>query len=313
MKKLFSILFILVFTFGCRSVKVSDKQISEAPTKEETLEIISELASEKYEGRKPGTESYGKVMDYVEAYLKNNDVKPFFENSYRDTVVAEGKTSSNIVGLIGDYDRSKKHILIGAHLDHIGKSTRNSKDSVFNGANDDASGSTAVLQIARHLNQKEFDQNIIVALFTEEESGLVGSKHLAESLKKENVNLAYMINFEMIGKILTTGKNQVYITGYDKSNCAEVMNNIAGSKFVNFLPEAVEYDLFRRSDNYSFYQAFNVPCHTISSFDFKNYPYYHHLADEVQYLDIENMNQIIITSANIIEQMLQQHVELKTP
>ena len=66
-------------------------------------------------------------------------------------------------------------------------------DSVFNGANDNASGVTAVLQIARELKKHKFDKKIIIALFTGEEFGLKGSKHLATKLKKANIKLSYVI------------------------------------------------------------------------------------------------------------------------
>ena len=105
--------------------------------------------------------------------------------------------SYNIVGQIGGFDAKRKTILIGAHLDHVGIKQTDG-DSIFNGANDNAVGSTAVMQIARFLAKHEWKQNIIVPLFTDEEKGLKGAYHLAERMKKEGVNLSYMVNFEMI-------------------------------------------------------------------------------------------------------------------
>lgn len=296
---------------SCSSLKnISLESISKHQKIDETRFIVKTLSSDKLLGRKPGTQAYEETVSFVSAYFKTNKIKPFYKDSYKDSCLVKGKTSYNVVALIGERDNQKEHVLIGAHLDHLGIS-RNKQDSIFNGANDNASGVTAVLQIAKELNKYDFEQNIILVLFTGEESGLVGSKHLAQRLKKEDVNLSYIFNYEMIGKTLTTGPNQVYLTGYNKSNCAPEMNAIAGTEFVKFLPAETTYNLFKRSDNYPFYRAFKIPSHTISTFDFENYDHYHKESDEVNLLDIKNMNDVIHTSTFIISQLLVKNTQLK--
>lgn len=295
---------------GCSSFKnIPLSHIKKTQTQSETFEILNELASDKFEGREPGTNGYELTMSYVESFLLKNKIKPFFANGYRDSLEVYGKVSANLVALIGDRDKTKKHILIGAHLDHLGKSG-NTPDSVYNGANDNASGVTAVLQLAKALNKFSYKQNIIIALFTAEESGLKGSRHLAQKLKNDSLNLSYMLNFEMIGKTLTSGPNQVYITGFDKSDCASKMNQTVDSEFVKFLPAEIKYRLFSRSDNYAFYKEFNIPSHTISTFDFENYQHYHQASDEIELLDIKNMNDVINTSTYIVNQFLVNDVDL---
>jgi Zn-dependent M28 family amino/carboxypeptidase len=73
------------------------------------------------------------------------------------------------------------------------------------------------------------------------------------------------------------------------SNLAEVFNEFYNSEeqFLGFLPEAAQYGLFKRSDNYPFFEVFGVPSHTICTFDFTNYEYYHHVNDEFEELDVE--------------------------
>ena len=146
-----------------------------------------------------------------------------------------------------------------------------------------------------------------MALFADEEKGLRGAAHLAQRLKEEGVSLAYMVNFEMLGVTLTSGENQVYMTGYNLSDMPEKMNTYA-PEFVQFLPEAKQYNLFRRSDNYSFYQIHNIPAQTLSTFDFKNYDYYHKAGDEAEKLDVANMNKVISTSAYVLAKMLEDEV-----
>ena len=114
----------------------------------------------------------------------------------------------------------------------------------------------------------------------------------------------------MIGKTLTTGVNQVYITGYKRSNMADQINAFAPN-FVQFLPQAKEFNLFKRSDNYSFYKEMKIPAQTLSSFDFKNYNFYHKAGDEAEKMDIENMNQIIQTAAFTLAKMLGNTIEIE--
>jgi len=276
-------------------------EIRDEITTEETRAILFTLAHDDMKGRDTNSGGFYKAADYVANYFEQHNIQPFYP-AYRDSLLTDSLTAYNLVGRIGDYDPKRKTILLGAHLDHIGIKDVEG-DQIFNGANDNATGSTAVLQIARYLAQHQWKQNIVVALFADEEKGLKGAYHLAERMKNEKVELAYMVNFEMIGSTLTTGENQVYITGYKLSNMANEMNAIS-ENFIQFLPQAKEYNLFKRSDNYAFYQAFDVPAQTLSSFDFKNYDFYHKAGDEAEKLDVKNMNQIIGTAAFTLANLL---------
>ena len=281
------------------------EEIRQRITKEETKEILFSLASDEMKGRDTKSGGYYKAADYVSNYFERNNIQPFYP-AYRDSLVIDSLVSYNIVGHIGKYIPGRKTILIGAHLDHIGiRGTEG--DTLYNGANDNATGSTAVLQIATFLAQYQWKQNIIVALFAEEEKGLKGAYHLADRLKEEKVNLAYMVNFEMLGITLTTGANQVYMTGFKLSNMEKEMNQIS-EDFVRFLPQAKELNLFKRSDNYAFYKAFNIPAQTLSTFDFKNYGFYHKAEDEAEKMEVNNMNQIISTAAYTLAEMLRKDI-----
>ena len=283
-------------------------KIQQLISAEETKEILFTLASDAMKGRDTKSGGYYKAADFVAAYFDKNNIHPFYP-AYRDSLRNDSLVSYNIVGSVGKYIPGNKTIMIGAHLDHIGiKGTE--VDSLFNGANDNATGSTAVLQIAAFLAQYQWKQNILVALFAEEEKGLKGAYHLAERLKKEKVNLAYMVNFEMLGITLSTGANQVYMTGFKLSNMEKEMNQISAD-FVRFLPQAKELNLFKRSDNYAFYKAFNVPAQTLSTFDFKNYGFYHKAGDEAEKMEVKNMHQIICTAAYTLAELLRKDTTIK--
>lgn len=299
MKKIIYPVFVLFFVYSCKKSNQESptvftlENIQEQILKKDTKKILFTFAADSMKGRDSKSGGYTKAAEFVTDYFQANNINPFYPK-YQDSLNTDEIVSYNIVGQIGSYDPQKKTILIGAHLDHIGIQGSEG-DTIYNGANDNATGSTAVLQVGKYLAQYEWDQNILLALFAEEEKGLRGAYHLAKRFKDENINLDYMVNFEMIGTTLTTGANQVYMTGYTYSNMPELMNSISPN-FVQFLPQAKELNLFKRSDNYAFYQILKIPAQTLSSFDFKNYNFYHKAGDEAHKMDIENMNLIIRTT-----------------
>ena len=308
MKKISVIVLLASLLIGCKTENIRLDEVREAISLEETKTILFTLASDDMKGRDSKSGGYAKAAGFVEDYFQKHNIQPFYP-AYRDSLMTDSLWSYNVVGSIGKYDPNKKTVLIGAHLDHIGIKEQEG-DSIYNGANDNATGSTAVLQIARFLSQKEWKQNVVVALFADEEKGLKGAYHLAKRMKKEQVDLAYMVNFEMLGITLTTGANQVYMTGYNLSDMANKMNAISPN-FVQFLPQAKEYNLFRRSDNYAFYEAFGVPAQTLSTFDFKNYGHYHKAGDEAEKMEVDNMNTVIGTAAYTIAKLLDEEVNIE--
>lgn len=302
------ILILTLFIASCATKPISLEEVQESITAIETEQILYTLASDEMKGRESASGGYQIAADFVTNFFEENGIEPFYP-AYQDSLQTKEVWSYNLVGSLGKFDQNKPTILIGAHLDHIGVKNENEEDPIFNGANDNASGSTAVLQIAKFLATQKRKQNVLVALFADEEKGLKGAAHLAQRLKKEGVSLAYMVNFEMLGATLTSGENQVYMTGYNLSDMPEKMN-VYAPEFVQFLPEAKQYNLFRRSDNYSFYQIHNIPAQTLSTFDFKNYDYYHKAGDEAEKLDVANMNEVISTSAYVLAKMLEDEVNV---
>lgn len=296
-------LFSLLLLWSCNTaVSFEQAEVRKQISQSETNEIISTLASDAMKGRDSKSGGYFDAADYVVAYFKSHNIQAFYPE-YKDSLITDSLMSYNIVGQIGSYDPTRKTVLIGAHLDHIGiRGTEG--DTLYNGANDNASGSTAVLQISAFLAQHNWEQNILVALFADEEKGLKGAEHLANRMKNEKVNLDYLVNFEMLGTTLTTGENQVYLTGYEHSNMADVFNAVSPN-FVQFLPEAKQYNLFKRSDNYPFSKNFGIAAQTFATFDFKNYAHYHGADDEVENLDLENLNSVIGTAAYTLAVVLQ--------
>jgi hypothetical protein len=253
--------------------------------------IMEFLASDALKGRDTGTEGIEEAASFLETRLESYGVQPLF-SSYRDTLGNINDVAFNVVGILPGSDPSLagETLLIGAHYDHIGIVPLKNGDGIANGANDNASGSATVLELARYFGQAERPKrSLVFAFFSAEERGLLGSKHLAEKLAAEGISISGMLNFEMTGVPMMGKDYLVYLTGYHKSNMAELSNRYGGEDLVGYLPQAAEYNLFERSDNYAFYKISDIPAHTYSTFDFENYAYYHQPGDEVSEMDFEHM------------------------
>ncbi|TMU57636.1 M28 family metallopeptidase [Flagellimonas algicola] len=266
-------------------------------------DLMTYLASDDLKGRDSGSEGIAMAATYIENYFKSYQVKPYFE-SYRDTLTNYKKTSYNVVGVVegNDPELKKEYILVGAHYDHIGTIAPENGDYIANGANDNASGTSTVMELARYFSTKKTNKrSLIFALFSAEEKGLLGSEHLAKKLKAADLNLYAMLNFEMTGVPLNSTSYDVYITGYNMSNLAEVCNAYANEKLVGYLPTAKKYGLFQRSDNYPFHKEFGVPSHTFCTFDFTNFNHYHKVGDEVELMDFGHMASLVNRMLPVVE------------
>ncbi|MDQ6471946.1 M20/M25/M40 family metallo-hydrolase [Flavobacterium sp. LHD-80] len=292
MKKLF---FILPFIFfGCKSNTSTVDEVTYKVSQTEVSDFLKYLSSDELEGRETGTKGIEKAAVFLEDFLKKNKIKPYFE-TYRDTLTNFKSPAYNIVGVLEGTDPvlKKEFVVLSAHYDHIGVETKQQADKINNGANDDASGVTAVAQMAKYFAKtKSNKRSILVVFFAGEEKGLLGSKSLVEKLKKKKFNLYAQLNIEMIG-VPMKRDYLAYVTGFDKSNMAQKINEYTGKNTIGFLPKEAEYKLFYRSDNYSFFEAFGKPCQSISTFDFENFDFYHHVSDEFKVMNIPHMTSFI--------------------
>lgn len=269
----------------------------------QTAELVKVLSSDAFEGRQPGTPGMEKTVSLIEHQFKTSGIKPYFDGSYKDTLKVFNRESYNLVGVIQASAPTNEYILLGAHWDHLGK-TRHGQDSIYNGANDNASGVATVLRMANELSKHKLQKNVLVALFTEEESGLNGSKHLAKRLKADSIDLLYALNYDMVGTRLNNKPGIVYITGYNRSNLASTANQLLGEEFIVNDRIDEEMGVFHLSDNFPFYRTFHIPSHSFLTFNFENYPQYHQESDEFELLDIENMDRIIDKSTRMVLELL---------
>ena len=203
----------------------------------------------------------------------------------------------NVVGVIPGKSKKDEYVVFSGHYDHlgIGKPDKN-MDSIYNGANDDAAGTTAVMMLANYFSKiKNNERTLIFVAFTAEEMGGYGSRYFSKQLDPEKV--VALFNIEMIGTESKWGTNSAYITGYEKSDMGKILQaNLSGSKF-HFEPDPYpKQNLFYRSDNATLAEL-GVPAHTISTAKMEeapnNEPNYHKQSDEIGTLDMNNMAEII--------------------
>ena len=309
-RNLLSVLGVLI-VFNCNSqgqISIENHEMSTSEIKS----MVGFLAADNVEGRDTGSHGIEQAALYIEKKLLSYDVTPYF-STYRDSFKIKDLEAYNIVGYLEGIDSilKKEVVLIGAHYDHIGFRARPvTNDTIANGANDNASGTATVLAMAKYFGAtKNNKRSIIFALFTAEELGLRGSRHLAERLSTEKLNLYTMINFEMMGVPFLDRDYQVFATGHDLSNMAEILNKYAGNKLVGKSEEAAKFNLFKRSDNYAFYEQFNIAAQTISSCDLTNFDFYHHVDDESDKLDYEHMASVVNKFLPTLERVINSEVQ----
>jgi len=304
MKNVFLLLIILSLASCKTKVKTNPKPIT--ITSADVEAALTYLASDALVGRNTGSEGIEKAAVYIETIFEQHNLKPYFK-TYRDSFMVKDLIGYNIVGYLEGNDPGLKEefVILGAHYDHIGQGKKVDNDSIANGANDDASGTVAVIEWAKYFAKtKSNKRSVLFTLYSAEELGLKGSLHLAKRLREANLNLYTMINFEMIGVPRSVENKLAYISGFDKSNMSEKLNEYASDTLIGFFAKAAEFQLFKRSDNYPFYNEFKVPAHAISTFDFTNYDYYHHVDDEADKMDFEHMTRFINKMVPALEGMI---------
>lgn len=205
----------------------------------------------------------------------------------------ESHTLANVTGMI-EGNRKDEYVIFSAHHDHIGirSTTEADADSIANGANDDASGVTAVIELAKYFKtQGKPERTLIFVTFTAEEAGGYGSKYFSKQLAPNEI--IAMFNIEMIGKPAVEGPNTAWITGFEKSSFGELLQKSAEGTIYEFYPDPYpNQNLFYRSDNATLARL-GVPAHTISTTPIDVDPDYHQVSDEFETIDVEHLTNTI--------------------
>lgn len=205
-----------------------------------------------------------------------------------NTVVSD---TWNAVGKIVGSDPSQVHdaVLFSAHLDHLGIGAPVHGDNIYNGADDDASGVAAVLELARVLGSgQKPKRTVIFALFGSEERGGLGSTYFREHSPVPLEDIAVNLEFEMIGRPDRAVKaDTLWLTGWERSNLGPALAEHGALLVKDPHPEQ---DFFARSDNYVLARR-GIVAQTISSYGL--HQQYHQPSDDLAHIDFKHMDEAI--------------------
>ena len=276
----------LIFAF---SHQVNSQTISNELVKKH----LFTLADDNMEGRKAGTEGAEKAAQYIESEFERIGLTTFDEAaSYRQNFKGKGLDLFNVIGVLEGKSKKYEYVIISAHYDHLGIEKGVEGDSIYNGANDNASGIAAVLALAAYFKEKNNNERSILFIgFTAEELGLVGSNYFGTTINPEKIVAG--INIEMIGKESSYGPKTAWLSGFARSDFGKmVQKNVEGTGYtIHPDPYFPKFNLFFRSDNAAL-ALLGVPAHTFSTSppDDKDY---HKKSDEAETLNIASITETI--------------------
>ena len=211
------------------------------------------------------------------------------------------QTLTNVVGVLPGKQSPEDIVLYSSHYDHLGV-TEDGKQ-IYNGADDDASGTTAVLNLAQFFaNKGDNKRSLMFSAFTAEEIGGFGSKYFSQQLNPDHV--VAMINIEMIGKPSKFGAGTIWMTGMERSNLGELLNkNLVEINTQIYQDPYPEQGLFYRSDNATLARL-GVPAHSFSSTQLDKDQHYHKVTDDINSLDLSSMHKVIETLATATQPLV---------
>ena len=265
---------------------------------------MNALASDAMRGRGSATADELAAAKYIAAQLKLLKIKPAGDNGgYLQTVrfprrtrdapelKATLATTTNVVGILRGRDPklAKETILLSAHLDHLGIGQEVNGDKLYNGADDDASGVTAVLELAAALAKGQRPKRTVVfALFGSEEIGGFGARYFQEHPPVPVESFVANLEFEMIGRPdAAVAAHTLWLTGYERSTLGAQLAAHGARLVADPHPEQ---HFFQRSDNYVLAKK-GIIAHTVSSYGLHSD--YHRPSDDLAHIDFAHMTEAI--------------------
>jgi hypothetical protein len=305
MRKHYPVTFILAFlTFTSYGQKFDSNRIKTH---------VKALASDEYEGRGTGSAGEKKANDYIESQFKKIKLLPKGENGYDQPFPfkagahgtgAEG-TATNIAGYIDN--GAQYTIIIGAHYDHLGLGNDgnslepNPQNKIHNGADDNASGTAGVIELARYFqdNSKKEHYNFLFLCFSGEELGLYGSKYYSEHPTIDLTKADFYINLDMVGR-LDPDKKTLEVMGTGTSPVWEpLLQKISNDPTFAQVKIKTDSSGIGPSDHTSFYLK-NIP---VLHFFTGSHSDYHKPSDDFDKINYEGEVEVLKIIARVIEEL----------
>ena len=290
MKNITLIFFIFISSF------LNSQTINENTVKKH----LYTLANDSMQGRKAGSPGIEKAAKYIEQQFSEIGLKPFNSSSFRQSFKHINSRSEskeeldlfNIIGLLEGTSLKEEFVVISAHYDHLGQKKDSPGDSIYNGANDNATGVSAMIMLAEYFKKNKTNKrSILFVAFTAEEMGLIGSNYFGKTISAESIIAG--VNIEMIGKESPFGPKTAWLTGFERSSFGRIIQkNLSTSEYKLYPDPYKNFRLFFRSDNASLARL-GVPAHTFSTSPMDKDLDYHQLSDEVETLEVKTITETI--------------------
>mgnify|MGYP001826316785 CR=1 FL=1 len=217
--KYLSLYFVLtlMFSYNGQAQKTAEQKTKQSQSEtqlfdsEALLERVKFLSLDSLEGRKTGEKGGLIARDYVVSQFKKYNISPLLDE-YTQPFSFEGRRDkktyegANVLGVIKGTEHQDKYVVMSAHYDHVG--VRNGE--IYNGADDDASGTSALFALAEYFKKNPPKHSIVLAAFDAEELGLRGAAHFLEANTIAKENIALNINLDMVGR---NDNNELYVVG----------------------------------------------------------------------------------------------------
>jgi len=266
-----------------------------APITEQNIRAeLGFLASDAMQGRGSGTTYERIAAEYIASQFRQFGLEPGGDTDsagnkdYVQTVSLKSSTTWNVIGILKG-SQPGEAIMLSAHLDHLGVRNSLTGDKIFNGADDDASGCVAVLELARVLAAgKRPKRTIYFICFGSEEIGGDGSQYFIEHSPLPLTQIVADLTFEMLGRPdAKVPAGTLWLTGFERSNLGPELASHGAALVADPHPEQ---NFFRRSDNYPLALK-GVIAHTVSSFGL--HKDYHRVSDDISKIDFPFMTRSI--------------------
>ena len=283
------------------AILLSTISFAQQITKEKVETVLGYLASDEMKGREIGTPENNNAAEYIAKLFKENNLEYCIGDSYLIPFDYKGKQVYNVCGV--KKGKSDQFLGFSAHFDHIG-TKQGGEDTVYNGADDNASGTTTIIELAEYFKNKNPEFSMVFMGFNGEEKGMKGSKAIAANPEMDKIynKMTALFNIEMVATKSQFGENTLFMTGDDLSDFDELINSKSTNNFKIYPDPYKDQQLFYRSDNVSFLKK-KIIAHSFSTVDMTKAYHYHQLNDDMKVVDFDNLTNIINSLAATVEKL----------
>ena len=287
----------------------AEQRLTDAVTPQTLRGHVSFLASDLLEGRDTPSRGLDIAAEYIAAEFRRIGLEPAGDNGYFQMALFKTAPVKNVAAILRGSDAKAKEdfVLVSCHYDHVGVQGTGAGDHIYNGANDDASGTASMLAVAEALAvlpQRPKRSVLFIAYFGEEK-GLVGSRFYVKHPLVPLVKTLVEVNLEHMGRTDETegpSIKRLSVTGFSFSDLTDWLTAAGKDTGVTIFNNKKNSDPFYgRSDNFSLAEA-GVPAHTLAAAYI--FPDYHQPGDEWQKLDYDNMAAVTRTVAVTVNRLL---------